>query len=305
MRDAYKVAILFVALLALILAMSGYPRYETAYALTLGLAILGAALLLDAGLVNFGYGMYVAAGAYTVALLYKHLKITDVALTLPLAAAVGGLLGLAVGLATSRLRGIFYALMTLAFSMIIYGILVKFYQFTGGSDGVTVAKVTALGARFVDIHVAVLAATIAALALWFRAKYLSTALGHIVQGIRENELRLIALGVNTGRVVAIISTLSGIWGGLSGALLAYLTLHVSPDLSFWSYSTFLLIGALVAQATSPLYGFLIGAAVSRILNIAAYFGSAYYPGAYDLTMGAGLLAVYIIIIATRRYATGI
>ena len=304
MRDAYRAAALFIALLALMLAAPGYPRYEAAYALALGLAILGAVLLLDAGLVNFGYGMYIAAGAYAAALLYKHMKITDIAITLPLAAAVGGLLGFATGLATSRIRGIFYALMTLAFSMVIYGVLVKFYYFTGGSDGVTIARVTALGARLGDLHVAALAAALAALALWFRAKFLATALGHIARGIRENELRLVALGVDTGRAVALISALAGTWGGLSGALIAYLTLHVSPDLSFWSYSGFVVIGALIAQAASPLYGFLVGAAASRALNLAAYYGSAYYPGAYDLAIGGGLLATYAAIIAARRYATG-
>jgi len=104
--------------------------------------------------------------------------------------------------------------------------------------------------------------------------------------------------------VALISTLSGAWGGLGGALIAYSTLHASPDLSFWSYSGFVVIGALIAPTASPLYGFLIGAAASPALNLAAYYGSAYYPGAYDLAIGGGLLATYAAVVAARRYVAG-
>ncbi|MGB9706431.1 MAG: branched-chain amino acid ABC transporter permease, partial [Pyrobaculum sp.] len=80
MRGGYRALAVAAALaLAYLLTPNYYIRYEAAYIAAASLAVLGVVTLLDAGLMNFGYGMYIAVGAYTAALLYKYAGIKELA----------------------------------------------------------------------------------------------------------------------------------------------------------------------------------------------------------------------------------
>ena len=284
-------------LAAYFLVPNSYFKYEAVYWAVMSITMLGAVTLVEAGLVNFGYGMYVAAGAYTAALLFKHLKIGEVAVAIPLSAAVGAAFGAVTGLALAKLRGIFYALSSLALSMVLYGFLVKFYYFTGGSDGVTLYGATIGGQPLGMDALALLTAAALATALWFRHKYLQWGIWHLARGIRENEVKLWSLGVDTGRTVVALSAFAGLWGGLGGSLLAYLTAHVSPELSFWAFSGFVVAGALVSAQASYGLGFLVGGLIARALNV-----SAFYTNAYELSIGLGLLAAFAAAKLWKRHA---
>lgn len=298
MRDGYK-ALLFLAAygLAYILAPSAYLRYEVVYFGAVSLAVLGVTKLLDAGLVNFGYGMYVAAGAYAAGLLYKHLGVSDVAAGVALAAAAGAAFGYAVGKATARFRGIFYALLNLSISMVLYGVLVKFYTVTGGSDGITIPTYLLFGFPAGTDAIAGLTAALAATGLYMRSRYLRSALYYNALGLRENELRMRALAVSPEAAVVKLTVFSAIFGSVSGALLAYLTNHVSPDLSFWSESSIMVIGGLAGGFISPMYGFLAGALVLRTLDILASYS------VYELVVGMGLMLIFALALA-RSYVGG-
>ncbi|MFX9703664.1 hypothetical protein ABTO92_19075, partial [Acinetobacter baumannii] len=92
------------------------------------------ALLLRAGLVSFGHGLFFGAGAYAVAFALRSTS-TDTLILLLLAVGVNLGLGLFIGLFVSRYRGIFFAMLNLALSMVFYALLAKFYHLTGGTDG--------------------------------------------------------------------------------------------------------------------------------------------------------------------------
>lgn len=294
MRGAFSIVPL--ALLATyFLSPSPYLKYETLFAMITSMSILGASMLLDAGLVNFGFGMYVAVGAYAAALAYKHAGLAEASAMLALAAASGAAAGALIGLATARFRGIFYALMNLAVSMVIYGFLVKFYSVTGGSDGISLYGITLLGSPLTMDGLALLSGLLLLAASAFRQFYLSSALGALAAGMRENEVKLQSLGVDSNKLVVTLSALAGLWGGVGGAMLGFLATHVSPDLSFWAYSALLVVGAITAELISPLYGFIAGAVIFRALNVAAF-----YVGSYDLAIGLGLLAVYASMEVLKR-----
>ncbi|MEZ0248462.1 MAG: branched-chain amino acid ABC transporter permease [Thermoproteus sp.] len=286
MRGAFSVVPL--ALLAAYFLSPPYLKYEILFAMIISISILGASTLLDAGLVNFGFGMYVAVGAYAAALAYKYAGVVDVGEMLALAALSGVVAGALIGLATARFRGIFYALMNLAISMVIYGFLVKFYNITGGSDGISLYGLMLFGSPLRMEELALLSGILLLAASAFRQFYLSSALGRLAVGMRENELKLQSLGVDTNRLVVMLSVIAGLWGGIGGAMLGFLVTHISPDLSFWAYSALLVVGAITAELISPSYGFIAGAIIFRGLNVAAF-----YVGSYDLAIGLGLLAVYI------------
>src|SRR5436190_6974258 len=146
--------VLLAAAAFLVLAAAGYlfPRWLT-FLLTMaagnGLVSLGIVGLMRGGVVSFGQGMVFAVGGYAAALIYNKLGFTD-AIGLALAGGVAALLiGAPFAPLLSRYRGIFFAMLTLALSMVTYGLLMKL-DTLGGSDGFNVGRPTLLGMKLPD-----------------------------------------------------------------------------------------------------------------------------------------------------------
>ena len=116
-----------------------------ALALAKGAVVLGVVLLLRAGLISFGHALYFATGAYTVGFLANKLNIGEALIALPLAVVISAAVAAVLGLLLARFRGIYFAMLSLAFSMILYTALVKFYDFSGGTDGLSIRGFTLAG----------------------------------------------------------------------------------------------------------------------------------------------------------------
>ena len=130
---------------ALLVAALAIPwlKFVLTIALAKGIAVLGILLLLRAGQVSFGHAMFLAVGAYTVAFLAPMLP--ETLLLIPLGGLLAGLLGLIVGLFVVRYRAIFFGMLNLAISMVLYSLLEKLYDLTKGTDGIRVARATFAG----------------------------------------------------------------------------------------------------------------------------------------------------------------
>src|SRR5688572_25129388 len=119
------------------------------FILTLALAkfmvVLAVALFLRAGLVSFGHGLFYAVGAYTVGFGVKWAGLREALLLVPLGALGAAVVAACVGVVMARYRGVFFAMLNLAFSMILYAALLKLYWVTGGTDGIGVRPPTLLG----------------------------------------------------------------------------------------------------------------------------------------------------------------
>lgn len=295
MKEEFKsLFIPIIFLISFLLLPSAYLKYEVVFTLIVSLSILGVIKFLDAGLVNFGYGMYVALGAYTAALMYKYLKINEIIITVPISLLIGFIFGYIFGKIVQRYRGIFFALLNLSLSMVVYGILVKMYYYTGGSDGISIPSFTLFGMRG-DLNILFLFSLLFfSFALLFRIKYINSSLFWNAVGLRENELRLPALGIEPNRVILRVNIISAMFGSVSGVLIAYLTGHVTPDLTFWSYSSFLVIGGVIGFYFSSIYGFILGAIALRLINIIAY----YYI--YELTIGISLISLLIFMLIKEK-----
>ena len=192
-----------------VLAAGGwvFPRWLT-FLLTMaagnGLVSLGIVGLMRGGVVPFGQGMVFAAGGYAAALLYNKLGFTD-AIGLTLAGGVAALLVAApFAPLLSRYRGIFFAMLTLALSMVMYGLLSK-ASVVGGTDGLTVAKPTLFGAVLTPQHTAyplyALTIVIAAGAASAVLVYKRSVAGLLAQAVRANGLRVEYLGASAQRSV--------------------------------------------------------------------------------------------------------
>ena len=106
-----------------------------------GLVILGLLLLMRAGLISFGHGMYYCLGGYAVAMTYNFLQIKEVFVLIAFSILTGFIVSFFLGFFVRRFRGIFFAMLNLALSMILFGIIVKSVSL-GSTDGFGIKDLT-------------------------------------------------------------------------------------------------------------------------------------------------------------------
>ena len=113
-----------------------------------GIVVLGIIILLQAGQVSFGHAMFFAAGAYTAGFWGKYLGVGDLMVYLVVGTVIATVLGLLVGLFVVRYREIFFGMLNLAFSMVLWSLLEKMFHLTNGADGMRVPRPTVFGMAF-------------------------------------------------------------------------------------------------------------------------------------------------------------
>src|SRR5260370_18219839 len=155
-------------------------------------------------------------------------------------AVCGGLLGLVIGPLIARYSGIFFGMLTLALSMVLYGALVKSTAL-GGSDGFNVGRPSLFGMIFTDPReadfmlyaVSVVTTGLAGIAatILFRSE-----LGLVSLAVRENNLRVEDLGISSTRVVTINFITAAIFAAATGALALMAQRHIDPQFAYWTTS---------------------------------------------------------------------
>ncbi|HSG56390.1 MAG TPA: hypothetical protein VLA45_13150, partial [Paracoccaceae bacterium] len=126
------------------LILPDWAMFLFAMALAKGLVCLGIVGMMRGGVVSFGQGLYYCLGAYTATLVANSFGVSDIFVLTLLSAAVCLLVGMAFGPLLSSYRGIFFAMLSLALSMVLYGSLSKM-SFLGGTDGLNIAAPTFMG----------------------------------------------------------------------------------------------------------------------------------------------------------------
>jgi len=277
------------------LALAGWfsPKWLTflvTMAAANGLVSLGIVALMRGGVVPFGQGMVFAAGGYTAALVYNKLGFTD-ALGLALAGGIAAVL-IAAPFAPllARYRGIFFAMLTLALSMVAYGALMKL-DVLGGSDGFNLGRPTLLGQKLPAARVGYILYLVTigfavGMALLARI-YFSSTRGLVTLAVRENELRVEYLGGSVRQAMAINFVLAAFSGGLGGALVVMSLGHIEPNFSFWTTSGEFVFVAILAGWHSVAAVFV----ASTVLEVVRSFSSAYFPNTWQLALGLFLLFV--------------
>ena len=220
--------VFFAALLLLVLPLF----YDDPYVLriitmTAIFAIFAASWDLLAGFtgqVNFGHAMFFGVGAYTSGLLSYHLGWTPW-ITVPSAAVVAMAVGVLVGIPCLRLRGSYLSLATLAFPLILIGILFAFPDFSGGELGISGLRRLMLG-TVGNYYVAVVLMLVLCFGMW---KIGDSNTGLIFHAIREDEVACRASGINTTRYKLLAFALSGLFAGISGALFAHYLRVAGPS----------------------------------------------------------------------------
>lgn len=258
------IILLLLSMVPVIAQMTGYSHYVTLFGRILVYAIsaLGLNLLLGhAGLVSFGHAAFLGIGAYAVGIPAMY-GIESAFIQWPLAIAVAGIAGLLVGSISVRVSGLYFIMITLAFSQLFYFLASGLVAF-GGDDGMTVQVRSTLGGLIDLRNQNVLYYTtfaILLLCLGFIHVFTNSRLGIIIAGVRSNEERMRALGYPTYPYKLIAFVLSAMMCAIAGALLANLTDFVSAQYMSWHRSGELMI-IVILGGVHTLFGPVIGAIV--------------------------------------------
>ncbi|MBI3527658.1 MAG: branched-chain amino acid ABC transporter permease [Betaproteobacteria bacterium] len=260
-----------------------------------GIVVLGMMLLMRTGVVSFGHGLYYCLGAYAAGTLDQVFKISDMAVMLVAAVMVTALASAALGLLLRKYRDIFFAMLSLAFSMILYGLLVKTSSL-GSSDGFNIAAsriagITVAGTsvdRYVRYALTVVFAFIAGV---FMHRYLNSHMGRLAGAIRDNELRVEYMGASVGNVIHVNYVISAVLAGGGGALAAIAVGHIDPEMAYWTTSGEFVFVGILAGTGSVLAPFL-GAFIFETIRSFAY---EYSPNTWQMALGITMLVVIMFL----------
>ena len=179
------------------------------------------------GYVNFGVGAFYAIGAYTSAVLLLHLKV-NLIITMLAGGTLSGLLGFGLGYLTIRLRGIFFAIATLALAIIIQMVIVN-WQWLGGANGLYIFRPEPIPpfSDYLEFLFALML-FVAFLAV-MTARYIEKSwIGKCFIAIRDTEEASECTGVPTFRLKLLATTLSGFMMGVAGAPFPYYITYLEP-----------------------------------------------------------------------------
>lgn len=194
---------------------------------------LGFNLLLGyAGLVSFGASAYFGVASYAAGEAFLHI-VPNMYIDILFGTLVGTVAGLAVGALILRRRGLYFSLLTLAFTQLFYEIAFHWTNFTGGENGLQgITRVSLVGQM--PFHYFVGAVVL--LAMWLVWRIAHAPFGRVLQAIRDNEQRVRCLGYNTFGYKLAAFTLSSLFIGLAGSLLTFLIEGVYADNLNWQHA---------------------------------------------------------------------
>jgi branched-chain amino acid transport system permease protein len=176
------------------------------------------------GQMNFGHALFFGVGAYGAALLNLHFRLPPWG-SIPLGALASVLAGLIIGIPCLRLRGTYLALTTLAFPIILMGIVFAVPEITGGELGISGID-RLVRSRVAQYYITVIVMVVLVTVMW---KITDSNMGIIFHAIREDEVAVRASGINTTRYKLMAFCLSGFFAGVAGGLYAHFMRIAGPS----------------------------------------------------------------------------
>ena len=261
-----------VAFAALAGVLAAFPSFFGNYPVKLlqeiliwGIFAMSLDLLMGyAGMVSFGHSAFFGIGGYVAALALKHSAGAVSALLLPALAA--GLAALVIGFFSIRVSGVYFIMLTLAFSQMFYAYAFQ-VAWLGAEDGLvgiprpTIVGMSLASTKSFHLYLLVLVAA-TALALW---RIVRSPFGHVLRGIRENEARMEAVGYAVNRYKLLAFTLAGTLAGCAGSLYVQFNGSITPDAFFWTTSGEALLMVIIG-GVGTLGGAMLGSAAFILLQ---------------------------------------
>ena len=317
----WRLAIGIAIALFLVLVPRLLPPFQTlqlSYGLIFAIAALGFNLLLGyTGLLSFGHSAFFGVGAYTAALLVKYMGLTSMEAFVLAGALASAVTAALFGAVCVRYTRIFFSILMLALSQVIWSLAFKLFWVTGGTDGLRVPTPTLLGGsvalgagedklvflthRYYYYVLALFLVCVAA--MWV---IVNSPFGKALQAIRDNETRAEFVGVQVRKYRWIALVVSGTFTGLAGTLWVPLNGLTTPDILYWPFSG-KIVFFVVLGGFRTFLGPVLGAVVFNYLETYAIGFTVYWQMVLGvvlvllvLTMPAGLVGTLAPLFARRR-----
>jgi branched-chain amino acid transport system permease protein len=250
-----------------------------------------------AGIVSLGHAAYLGAGAYSAALFAKHVM-PDPLVGLGVGTAAGALLGLVTSPMIVRGTDLTRLMVTMGVALVLLELANKFDHITGGIDGLQGVVIGPLLGRF-QFDLGARVASIYSLLVLFIAfvlvrRIVHAPLGASLQALRDNRLRVMAIGLSVQARLAAVYTLGAALAGAAGALLTQTTSFVSLDVLEFHRSADVML-ALVIGGAGWLWGALIGAIAFKVMHDWLSAMTAQY-----WTFWIGLFLVVLMLVGRER-----
>jgi branched-chain amino acid transport system permease protein len=238
-----------------------------------GIAAVGLNLLLrHTKLVSFGHAAFFGGGAYTAAVLASNFGVNSFLVLLIAAVAVSTVLAAVIGALSLRHTGLYFSLLTLAFGMLLFSIIEGNDAFFGGTDGLPIRPEPAgrpllFGAEFgpnvygiLLYYITLIVLLIALVVMW---RLINSPFGKALDAIGQDRTRARFIGIPVERYIWMAFVISGVYGGLAGALYAMLQLQIDPNGTLF----FLRSGDILFMAILGGFQTLVGPIVGGIVLI--------------------------------------
>ena len=278
-----------------VVALALVPMADSRYLIDLSTEIMVYALFAlslnviigFSGNVSFGHAAYFAIGGYTNAILLTTYG-WPLVLSFPAAIIVAAAAAAFVAYFCTRLTDIYFAMLTLAFSMLVWAIAFKWRSVTGGDDGFVGVEIPAfLDGRIPFFYFTLIIVTISSIILWMICH---SAFGQALVAVRENMTRAGFIGVNTRLMRGAAFVVAGAFAGIAGAIFAMYNRGVYTESAFWTESAQVLIMTLLGGMYS-FFGPAIGAATLYLLERFANEYTQYWP----TVLGVILLVIVLVL----------
>ncbi len=240
------------------------------------------------GMISFGHAAFFGIGAYTVTIFAFHASTGDLIfglfpspnallITVPLAMITAGLAACLIGAISLRTKGVQFIMITLAFAQMLF-FFFSSLSYYGGDDGLIIRRPNTLfGLNLRDRMTMYYVALVFAAGFFVvYSRLIRSSFGIILNGFRQNEERMGAIGLSSYRYHLIAFTLSGMGAGLAGALMANLLRFSSPDMLSWNMSGELMIMVILGGVAS-VRGPFLGAAALLLLEDALSSRTEHWP----------------------------
>lgn len=256
-----------------------------------GLAALGIVVLLRAGQISFGHAMYACIAGYVVAFLGQRYPGLDGLLLIVAGTLVSVLASMLIGAFVVRYREIFFGMLNLAISMVLFTVLGKFYNLTGGTDGLRISRPEMLGFQLerapFELFLLVLVLGVSLLVIFGVQRFFESSSGQALSAIKTNETRLEYLGVSARKVLWKGYVLSAALCGLSGSLFGLSQGLVTPEMGYWLRSGEFVFIAILGGAGHAAGAF-VGALLYEFLKM---YAAALVSGSWQLVLGVILIVI--------------
>lgn len=263
------------------------------------IAALSLDLILGYGaMVSFGHAAFIGIGAYAVAILASH-DIADFAIQLPVAILASALFALVTGAISLRTKGVYFIMITLAFGQMAYFFMVSLSAY-GGDDGLSLgSRSMVFGTQFLADDLAFYYTVFGLLAVLFMLArtIIASRFGRVLIGIRENPVRMQAIGFSPLRYQLTAYVIAGAMAGVAGTLLANQAEFVSPAYMTWQRS-----GELIVMVVIGGMGTLIGGVVGAAAFIFLEEWLAHFSEHWPLWLG---VLVILLVLFTRGGLVGL